>query len=459
MPKVNTVYKWSGHPRLPRAYQEVEYIQSTGTQRIDTWINVSNDTTYWYKICVSEVTTQYWAKSLMDMWWNSTDENRYWISYGWLLDNWQFWYTRTSSPYWWASVSWYWPGTRWTETHILEYNPDWNRTWVIDWTTVVSNMEMSNRSYTSNWNVFCQVYWTTFTRYWEYKLWYLKIYHWSTLVRDFVPCYRKSDSVIGLYDLVNDTFYTNAGTWTFTKWEDVNVEIQIYPPNPTPVSASFSYTWADQHWTIPKTWTYLITAKWAWGRSAKWWLASWKFQLTQWTELSIMVWANWGNWNWTKYWFGWSANGWSNAAWWWLSWVFTWSWTITSSDSARVLVIWWWAWGNSAWTWWAWWGTTWWTGTWSYWTAWAWGTQTWRWSWWNTWSWQFQWWNWSWTYGYWGWGWWRWGNGSIWDSSADDDKWGWGWSWYVASSGTDAVLTQWWWANAWSNWSVTIEKI
>ena len=37
-----------------------------------------------------------------------------------------------------------------------------------------------------------------------------------------VPCYRKSDNVIGAYDTVTDTFYTNAGTGTFTKGNDVN---------------------------------------------------------------------------------------------------------------------------------------------------------------------------------------------------------------------------------------------
>lgn len=40
-------------------------------------------------------------------------------------------------------------------------------------------------------------------------------------IRDFVPCYRKSDNVAGLYDLVNGVFYTNAGSGTFIKGEDV----------------------------------------------------------------------------------------------------------------------------------------------------------------------------------------------------------------------------------------------
>lgn len=38
----------------------------------------------------------------------------------------------------------------------------------------------------------------------------------NELVRDFIPVQRKSDNVLGLYDLVNDVFYTNDGTGTFT---------------------------------------------------------------------------------------------------------------------------------------------------------------------------------------------------------------------------------------------------
>lgn len=57
--------------------------------------------------------------------------------------------------------------------------------------------------------------------YGKHKLYNCKLYSNGTLVRNFIPCYRKSDSVIGLYDLVNNVFYTNAGTGTFNKGADV----------------------------------------------------------------------------------------------------------------------------------------------------------------------------------------------------------------------------------------------
>ena len=44
----------------------------------------------------------------------------------------------------------------------------------------------------------------------------------NSVIQNLVPCYRKSDNVIGLYDTINDKFYTNQGTGTFGKGADVN---------------------------------------------------------------------------------------------------------------------------------------------------------------------------------------------------------------------------------------------
>lgn len=47
------------------------------------------------------------------------------------------------------------------------------------------------------------------------KIYYCKIYNNGILVRDFVPCINGSGEV-GLYDLVGKQFYGNAGTGVFT---------------------------------------------------------------------------------------------------------------------------------------------------------------------------------------------------------------------------------------------------
>jgi hypothetical protein len=53
------------------------------------------------------------------------------------------------------------------------------------------------------------------------KLYYLTIYDGDKLVRNFIPCYRKSDGEIGLLDIVNGRFYTNQGTGKFNKGANV----------------------------------------------------------------------------------------------------------------------------------------------------------------------------------------------------------------------------------------------
>lgn len=47
------------------------------------------------------------------------------------------------------------------------------------------------------------------------SVYYCKIYDNGTLIRNFIPAKRNSDNVLGLYDIVNSKFYTNAGTGTF----------------------------------------------------------------------------------------------------------------------------------------------------------------------------------------------------------------------------------------------------
>ena len=53
------------------------------------------------------------------------------------------------------------------------------------------------------------------------RMYRAKVRHNGNNIRDLVPCYRTSDSAIGMYDIVNSTFYTNSGTGSFTKGSDV----------------------------------------------------------------------------------------------------------------------------------------------------------------------------------------------------------------------------------------------
>lgn len=49
-----------------------------------------------------------------------------------------------------------------------------------------------------------------------------KVYVDNTLELDLIPAIRKSDNVAEMYDIINDNFYTNSGTGTFTVGSNVN---------------------------------------------------------------------------------------------------------------------------------------------------------------------------------------------------------------------------------------------
>lgn len=189
---------------LPSAYQEVEYIQSSGTQYFIVW--TSFKTSY---------------KSVIDLemdviWWDYIPlwvHNDAWKRYG--IDAYGGKFTVIS---WWGS--WTNTATEDTNRHLI----------TIDKTTATvdgTDYSILYSDYTYNKWVWVFGYHNTQTNGVNYessnKLYKLDIYdeNW-TQIYDLVPCYRKSDSVIGMYDIINDVFYTNEWTGTFTKWNDVN---------------------------------------------------------------------------------------------------------------------------------------------------------------------------------------------------------------------------------------------
>ena len=55
------------------------------------------------------------------------------------------------------------------------------------------------------------------------KLYGLTIYHYDKKVHELIPCYRKSDGIIGLYDVAEGKFYTNEGSGNFAKGPDMEI--------------------------------------------------------------------------------------------------------------------------------------------------------------------------------------------------------------------------------------------
>lgn len=68
---------------------------------------------------------------------------------------------------------------------------------------------------------------STFSNFAYMKLYSCQIYDNNVLLRNFIPCQRKSDSVLGLFDIVGQTFYVNSGTGIFD-FKELIIQPKMY---------------------------------------------------------------------------------------------------------------------------------------------------------------------------------------------------------------------------------------
>ena len=197
--------------RLPSAYQEVEYIQSSGTQYIDCGLSLWSSN---FEIDLDFTVNSFYSQeqAICSIW---TSSYNYWnlfirsTSYK-TLDCYTTSHHETSAL------------TAWTK-----YNAKLTRTsnsWVLSkdgvnttWTYTPWRVNNTTLKLFTRWDI----PWTSSSNT-HINMYSCKVSVGGELQRDLIPCYRKSDTVIWLYDLVNNQFYTNSWTWTFTKWPDVN---------------------------------------------------------------------------------------------------------------------------------------------------------------------------------------------------------------------------------------------
>lgn len=192
---------------LPSEYQQVEYIQSSGTQYIDT--NKTLTTTTSLTTNIAFTSTQ--LSQVNGLWGGSN--NNYRLQFG-INNNSYFWIGIGNNQY-----------TTTTSTNTNKHTFDidlLNKQYGIDG-NLITVSTISTSDVTSN------IYLFAFNRadlsipyyYCYQKVYSCKIYDNNILVRNFIPCYRKLDNEIGMYDTVNGVFYTNQGTGTFVKGPNV----------------------------------------------------------------------------------------------------------------------------------------------------------------------------------------------------------------------------------------------
>lgn len=193
--------------RLPDEYQEVEYIESTGTQYIDSGVKLNQDSRFIVDYQYKANTTS--ARVFGNI--SSLPPNGLGLS--------------TSAGTINSKVQAYYNQNNWTPssqdsesfiplTNRLVYERNANKQYIngnLYYTddivnfTMVSNATIFGFYYGDGNNNFLKA---------SMLLYSLKIWNNNVLVRDFVPCYRILDNKPGLYDIVNDVFYVNQGTGT-----------------------------------------------------------------------------------------------------------------------------------------------------------------------------------------------------------------------------------------------------
>ena len=190
--------------RLPDAYKEVEYIQSTGTEYIDTNFIPNQDT----RVIIDYQYIEILNAFLIGARTNSTT-NAYTINVGNSA-------TTTVTSYGTTGNVIY--GNPDTKRHLVDKNKN------LFYVDGVLLLTQPKQTFTAPGSLEIFAAYNGGTKGYlpsKTRLYSLKIYDNEKLVRNFVPCYRIIDSVIGLYDLVEDKFYTNSGTGTFLKGNDI----------------------------------------------------------------------------------------------------------------------------------------------------------------------------------------------------------------------------------------------
>ena len=192
------LYVWEKYkPILPEGYTQLEYIESTGTQYIDTEFKPNQNTRVVADVLFKTVSGS--SNSLFSA--RAAGQDRE-FSFNTLGD-----YYRTVYG---TSLTNYDTSVSFTDRFIVDKNK--NVLTLNGANTVTETYQEFSCPVTLY--LFAQNNNGTVQFYSIARLYSCQIYDNGTLVRDFVPC-KNSSGVAGLYDMVEGKFYGNAGTGSF----------------------------------------------------------------------------------------------------------------------------------------------------------------------------------------------------------------------------------------------------
>ena len=195
---------------LPIGYTEVEYLESTGTQYIDTGYKSSNNTKVKAQISCPNVGTFVFGSR------NGTsgdNQKRFGLFFN---TTWNPQYANQSlSPEEATSVN---------TIYNVEISKDG---FIVDGQSLSTFYSVT---FTGDYNMYLFANNTEDTTigYGSCKIYGFEIYTNGTLEHKYIPA-KNSSNVLGMYDTVTGTFFTNAGTGTFTAGTDVTTPTPATP--------------------------------------------------------------------------------------------------------------------------------------------------------------------------------------------------------------------------------------
>lgn len=227
----NTIQAWDGisitkwvNVVLPTWYTPVEYLESSWTQYIDTFIQTQAgiwfDVDYMTKSQVSSVNNYFWcvlwarqSSGTSDLQltsftqWASTPLATWWTVRYWTTSN-------SANAYMSTDIR--------TQTKLQNLVVTTAYYW---WTQTVSDTTFSSPQ-----NIY--LFWLnqnwTMVQSWTWcRIYSAKILVWDTVVAEMYPCTRDSDDEPGMYDVTNSRFLTNAWTWDFIVWNVLSPKTTI----------------------------------------------------------------------------------------------------------------------------------------------------------------------------------------------------------------------------------------
>lgn len=190
---------------LPSGYTQLEYIESTGTQYVDTGVRQNQN---------SRVVVDFQLVSVPAG------------SYAWIFEgrdtgpkNRHSVYATKSNGNWYGGY-----GSASKNTNIpydlsVRITADFNKNVLKIGNTSITFAQEVFQSSTSTVLFGCSTG-GTIAHYAQAKLFGCRFFDGDTLLRDFVPC-KNATGAVGLYDIVGAQFYANAGTGAFTAGPEI----------------------------------------------------------------------------------------------------------------------------------------------------------------------------------------------------------------------------------------------